>query len=189
MNWLQKIALPIKTQDLPQILAKAIQYECGGEWEAGPAKNWTEDLQNITGDTRLSDEKGYSTSFWINCKTGDGILNQKWGVSVNFTVTSGSSHTVIDSAHAEWDFIITANVQWASPNSWTPASPYALLIKTVGHQEDMNTIQEVAQFVKQTIWNSQQDDEDNNDDGPNPEIDPTPNPSSYAPINPELITV
>lgn len=187
MNWLYKIALPVKTQDLPQILARAIQYECGGKWKAGKAKNWTEDLQNIIGDTRLSDEKGYSTSFWITCETGDGMFNQKWGVSVNFSVTSGSSNTIFDSATGDWDLSITANVQWASPASWTPGSPYALLIKTVGHRDDMKTIREVAQFVKQAIWDSQQDDDDDNNQ--EPEIEPTPDPTTSAPASPELITV
>ncbi len=179
MNWLQKIATPINTRQLPEILAQAIQYECGGEWKAGQAKNWTEDLEKIVGDTHLSDEKGYSTSFWINCEAGDGMFQQKWGVSVNFTVMSGASHTAFDSQTGDWDFSITANVQWASPASWTPASPYALLIKTVGHQEDMRTIQEVAQFVKQAIWDDQTGNDDDDIDGNGDSNEPVaPDPSN-----------
>lgn len=172
MNWFQiflKIAaVPIKTQDVPSILAKAFQYEIGGVWKAGPAKAWTEDLEKITGDKTLGQEVGYSTSFWVSCEEGDGISGNKWGVSVTFTVTSGSSNTEFDSETGGWDFSICLSVQWADPESWTPQHPYALLIKSVGEQKDIPTIQAAAQFVKQCIVNYQRSingDDDDSDDG------------------------
>ncbi len=191
MNWLQKISAPIRTQDFPEVLAQAIAFECGGEWDVGEATNWTENLESIhnkyhdTPDTRLSDEKGYSTSFWVTCKEGDGYFQKKWGVSVNFTVLSGSSHTTFDSETGDWDFLITANVQRAADASWTPASPYALMMEAVGAQEDMKTIQETALFVKNAIWNSQR-----GDDGPDePEVDPEPDPGVGAPVSSELTAI
>ena len=183
MNWLQKIAVPLDTHDLPQLLADAIQYEVGGKWEAGKAENWTERLDSITGK-QLGEEVGYSTSFWVTCKEGDGLFHQKWGVSINFTVTSGSSHTTFDSETGDWDLSITASVQFASPDSWTPMSPYALMLHSAGHQEDMKTIQEVAKFVKRAIWNDQQDDDDGDDEGPDfsPEIEPDPGIGMPSPV-------
>ncbi len=189
MNWLQKIALPIRTEQLPELLAQAIAYECGGEWDAGKADNWTKNLDDINTkydpmSEQLGQEVGYSTSFWVSCKTGDGTFHQKWGVSINFTVTSGSSNTTFDSETGDWDFSIAASVQWASPKSWTPESPYALLIRSAGFKEEMRTVQEVANFVKETIWRDQRDD-DNDDD--EPEDEPTTDPSVGAPVSPELI--
>ncbi len=187
MNWLQKIATPVRTQDLPQLLAQAIEYECGGKWDAGEATNWTENLDNITGK-QLGQEVGYSTSFWVTCKEGDGMFHQKWGVSVNFTVTSGSSHTTFDSETGDWDFSIALSVQSAYINSWTPQSPYPLYGRTVGYKDGIRTIQDAANFVKMSIWNDQRDD-DNSDEVP--EVDPTPDPGvgTPAPVSPELITV
>lgn len=189
-NWLQKISAPIRTEDLPDVLAKALEYEIGGKWEAGPAKPWTEDLEKITNDPRLSQEKGYSTSFWVSCETGDGLFGRKWGVSVNFTVISGSSNTVFDSETGDWDFSITANVQSAYPSAWTPAFPYALFSnRPIGHQEDMKTIQEFANFVKMAIWKDQTDEDEDGDDGnDDPQIDPTPDPVVGVPVgSPQLV--
>jgi len=62
-NTIWKGYLSIDTRNLPEALARAIAFECGGEWEAGKAKPWTEDLERILGDNRLSQEKGYSSSF------------------------------------------------------------------------------------------------------------------------------
>lgn len=182
MNWLQKISgVPIRTEDIPQKLAQAIQYACGGEWEAGSATPWTEDLEKITGDRRLGQEVGYSTSFWVTCKTGDGMYGEKWGISVNFTITSGSSNTVIDSETGGWDFGITVSVQSAYPSSWTPESPYALMSnRHIGYKEDIRTIEEVALFVKASIQNDQRDDEGDDDDDPlDPEPEPEPDPGLY----------
>lgn len=184
MNWLLKVAIPLKTENLPQSLAKAIEYECGGAWEAGQAKNWTADLDAITGK-QLGQDVGYSTSFWISCKIGDGYFHQKWGVSVNFTVTSGSSNTIFDSETGDWDLSIDVSVQWASPKSWTPESPYPLLIKSVGERSDMKTIQEVANFVKQSIWDDQRDEGD--DDPDMPEVDPDPSLSRAPVLQPTLV--
>ena len=164
MNWLIKIAIPLQTEELPQILANAIAYEVGGKWEAGSATNWTQNLEDITGDKRLGEEVGYSTSFWINCKEGDGFHQHKWGISVNFTVTSGSSHTTFDSETGDWDLVIAATVQWMSPKSWTTEAPYALPIKYIAHKKEMKTIKEFAHFVKDTIWNYSHDDDDGFDD-------------------------
>jgi len=150
MNWLQKLSSEIRTEDFPNILSQALQYEIGGNWESSPSVPWTEKLENITKNKSRSQEKGYSSGFWVNCKDGDGTFNQKWGVNINFTVTSGTSHTVFDSATGDWDFSIDASVQWASPKSWTPESPYALLIRSAGARNGMKTIQEVVNFVKWT---------------------------------------
>ncbi len=174
MNWLQKFAVPIKTQDLPRLLAQAIEYECGGNWEASDVRKWTEALDKITG-TQLGQEMGYSTSFLVTCKEGDGQFGQKWGVSVNFTVTSGQSDTTFDSETGDWDLAIAASVQWASPKSWTPMTPYPLMIRPAGARDGMETIQEVASFVKEAIWNDQRDDEDDDDEfdvEPEPETPP-----------------
>ena len=176
MNWFKK-SKTLDTKQLPEKLTQAIQFECGGIWDHSKPDSWTERLDQIT-QKQLGQEKGYSTSFWINCKTGDGYFHQKWGVSINFTVTSGSSHTTFDSETGDWDLGVTASVQWASPNSWTPETPYPLLIKSVGYKEDMKTIQEVANFVKMSIWNSQKDD---GDDDEEPEDEPTPDPSIDEP--------
>ena len=189
MNWLTKIAIPTMTEDLPQKLAQAISYSCGGVWEVGPVKNWTQDLENITNDKRLGTEVGYSTSFWIHCKTGDDYFKQKWGVDICFTVTSGSSHTIFDSEKGDWDLSITSSVQWANLDSWTSKQPYPLLVKSVGYKENMKTIQEVANFVQESIWNSQKgegdgDDLDGDDDSP---FDP--NPEIHDPQQNDLITV
>lgn len=167
MNWLQKLAAPINTEKLPQLLAQAIEYECGGKWESDRPRKWTEDLERITGDKTYSDQNGYSTSFWVTCKQGDGYFQKKWGVNVNFTVASGSSHTTFDSATGDWDFSIGLSVQLAFDASWTTRYPYALMNKSVAEGKDIKTIQEAAIFVKNAIWNSQKDD--NDDDA----IDPT----------------
>ena len=173
MNWLQKIAKRVSTEQLPQLLTDAIQYECGGQWELGPVKQWTRELEDITGHMQLGREKGYSTSFWISCKTGDGVFGQKWGVSVNFTVTSGSSVTTFDKVTGDCDLDISANVQWASPKSWTPTSPYPLLIRLAGSQDDMRTISEVANFVKNAILSDQSESgDDGNDDNDDPDMFP-----------------
>ena len=187
MNWLQKISSQVSTDQLPQLLTDAIQYACGGEWELGPTKQWTQDLENITGDPHLGEEVGYSTSFWITCKIGDGMFNQKWGISTNFTVSSGSSTTTFDTATGDWDLSITVSVQSAYPSSWTPESPYALMSdRHIGYQENIKTIEEVAQFVKMSIQNDQRDDE--GDDG-DFDVDPITDPSQHAPTSPELMGV
>lgn len=182
MNWFQKIiftkcAATLRTEDLHIKIAQSISYVCGGNWVATTPYPWTEKLENIMKDKNLSDihnqarfslgnDVGYSTSFWVQCKEGDPFFHEKWGVSVNFTVTSGASNTVFDSEHGDWDLVISANVQRAHKTSWTPATPYPLFMESVGHRENMRTIVEVAEFVKESIWRNQSGDtdDDNEDD-------------------------
>lgn len=177
LNWLQKIATPIKTEDLPQLLAQAIQYEVGGEWESTEPVNWTKRFEDIIGKQPGLEEK-YLSGFWVNCKAGDGYFQQKWGVRIEFTVISGSSNTIFDSEFGDWDFSITVSVQWASPNSWTADTPYPLLIRSAGSRENIRTIQEVANFVKEAIWRDQRDQGDEDE----PEVDLTPDPVIGVPV-------